>query len=277
MTTAKPDALLPSPVLQASEQVWRRGAFVSGQRAIAEEVAVALVYDASTEAVMMATPADLEDFAVGFSLTEGIVSSCADIQRVEIVARDAGIEARLWLQAGLGERLATRRRARIGPSGCGLCGIDSLEAVTQASGGRANIRGGLSLRADEITDAIDQIRHHQIFGRETHAVHAAGYWVPGEGYLAVREDVGRHNALDKLAGALFRRETPPAPGAVVLTSRVSYEMVQKTIAIGASVLIAISAPTGMALRLAEAAGLTVVAVARADGFEVFTHPQRIGV
>lgn len=254
----------------ASVRIWRDGAVRSDERAIAEEVPVAIVIDASSEAVLMASPADLEDFALGFALTDGLIEAADDVRRVEIVTREQGVEARLWLHPGRFAP-ALRRRARIAPSGCGLCGVESLEAVAVAPG---RVLGELTLGPDDIAAAVADLSAHQSLGQATRAVHAAGYWTPQSGYLAVREDVGRHNALDKLAGALLRNGTPP-PGAIVLSSRVSYEMVQKTLAIGAPILIAISAPTGMALRVAEAGGLTVVAVARADGFEVFTHPQRI--
>lgn len=264
-------AAIRAAVIEAPERIWKQGRDVSGTRAIAEEVPVAIVIDASSEAVMMASPADLEDFAVGFSLTEGLIKSVSDIRRIEIAPQAKGVEARLWLHPGRFAHVA-RRRARLSPSGCGLCGVESLNMVEAKPG---SVAVDLSLTARQVTQAVNHLRDHQALGVRTRAVHAAGYFTPQDGYLVVREDVGRHNALDKLAGALLRDGASPPPGAVVLSSRVSYEMAQKTLAIGAPILIAISAPTGMALRVAEAGGLTVVAVARADGFEVFTHPQRI--
>jgi FdhD protein len=263
--------VLPAAVIEAPERIWKQGGQVLGTRAIAEEVPIAIVIDASSEAVMMASPADLEDFAVGFSLTEGLIESVADIRRIEIAPQAHGVEARLWLHPGrFAKRL--RRRAKLAPSGCGLCGVESLDMVESSL---RRVTADFSLSARQVAQAVAGLSDHQTLSARTRAVHAAGYWTPEDGYLAVREDVGRHNALDKLAGALLRDGTPPPPGAVVLSSRVSYEMAQKTLAIGAPILIAISAPTGMALRVAEAGGLTVVAVARADGFEVFTHPDRI--
>lgn len=269
MDEARPH--LRAAVIETPERIWRRGEEISGARLIAEEVPVAIVIDASSEAVMMASPADLEDLAVGFSLTEGLIDGLADIRRIEIAPQAQGVEARLWLHPGRFAHIA-RRRVKLAPSGCGLCGVESLAMVEPSL---RSITANLTLNAQQVAKAVAGLGDHQNLGRRTRAVHAAGYWTPDDGYLAVREDVGRHNALDKLAGALLRDGASPPPGAVVLSSRVSFEMAQKTLAIGAPILIAISAPTGMALRVAEAGGLTVVAVARADGFEVFTHPQRI--
>lgn len=265
-------ASLPAPVSRVSPIIWT-GSAGTGQRHVAEEVPVALVYDATTEAVMMATPADLEDFAFGFSLNEGLISNPEDIRRLDIVPGTGGIEARMWLTPERSQSLTARRRSRTGPTGCGLCGIDSLEEVLRL---RVSVPSStLHLTAADIMGAVASLETRQPLGDQTRAVHAAGFWSPGEGLVAVREDVGRHNALDKLAGALARSGIRGETGAIILTSRVSVEMVQKAAAIGAPVLIAISAPTGLALRTAEAAGLTVIAVARHNGFEVFTHPERI--
>ncbi len=255
-----------------ANRVWRDGAWADGDRVIPEEVPVALVYDASTEAVMMATPADLEDFAYGFSLTEGLINHIDEVQKFDIVTGEAGIEARLWLKPDRSQAVAARRRARIGPTGCGLCGVDSLEDAVRV---RGRITAELKLSPADILAAVEGLTRQQVLGAKTRAVHAAGLWISGN-IIAVREDVGRHNALDKLAGALARQGIAPSDGAVVLTSRVSIEMVQKTVAMGTPVLIAVSAPTAFAIQAADEAGLTLVAVARSDGFEVFTHPDRIG-
>ncbi len=257
---------------------WRSGPInpqlEHGERDIPDETPIALTYDASTYAVMMATPRDLEDFALGLSLTEGVVSSAADIRDIEIVENELGIEARMWLAPGHREALATRRRRLAGPTGCGLCGIDSL---TEAARNPPEVSAGLRLSPEDILAAMAALTPAQALGERTRAVHAAGFWKPGAGLVKLREDVGRHNALDKLAGALARADQVGAEGAVLLTSRVSVEMVQKTAVIGAPILIAVSAPTAFAVRTAEAAGLTLVAVARSDGFEVFTHPERIAL
>ncbi len=252
--------------------MWRGGeAAASGERALPAETPVALVHDASTTAVMMATPADLEDFGVGFSLTEGVVERPEQIRAIEVVETPIGVEVRMWLEAGVGASLTARRRRLAGPTGCGRCGIDSLAEAARTP---RSVAAALTLSAPDVQAALEALSSQQALGDLTRAVHAAGFWTPQSGLVAAREDVGRHNALDKLAGALARQGAGPA-GAVVLTSRVSVEMVQKTAAIGAPILIAVSAPTALAVRTAEAAGITLVAVARSDGFEVFTHPERI--
>ncbi len=252
---------------------WREGALDDGVRILAEERAVAIVYDASTYAVMMATPLDLEDFALGLSLTEGVIASAEEVASIEIAEGALGMEARVWLKPGRPrDALAARRRRLAGPTGCGLCGIDSLAEAVRAP---PKVAAGVTLSGGQVLEAVDALGRAQALGLLTRAVHAAGFWSPAEGLLVAREDVGRHNALDKLAGALARAGVAGAGGAVVLTSRVSVEMVQKAAVIGTGVLIAVSAPTTLAVATAERAGLTLVAVARADGFEVFTHPDRI--
>ncbi|MFN3514138.1 MAG: formate dehydrogenase accessory sulfurtransferase FdhD [Phenylobacterium sp.] len=250
----------------------RKGRAALDRRAVPQEAAVALVHDASTTAVMMATPADLEDFAIGFSLTEGVIESLDDILDLDVVERADGWEARIWLAARRSAALTARRRRLAGPTGCGLCGVESLAEAARAA--RPAPPGGEASAAD-VQAALSDLTAAQALGAVTRAVHAAGWWSPGEGYVCLREDVGRHNALDKLAGALARREAARPEGLLVLTSRVSVEMVQKAAAMGAPILVAISAPTSLAVRTAEAAGVTLVAVARDDGFEVFSHPDRI--
>ena len=251
---------------------WRRGRWEKGTRQIAEETAVALTYNRATHAVMMATPADLEDFAVGFSLAEGIVARAEEIEEIEIVAVDEGVEARMWIAPARADALGQRRRAMAGPTGCGLCGLDSL---AQALRPPPRVRQGVRIAPAEIETAVASLTPAQPLGRATRAVHAAGFWRPGDGLVALREDVGRHNALDKLAGALALAGETAEAGLLVMTSRVSVELVQKAARMGASVLVAVSAPTGLALRVAEQAGITLAAVAREDGFELFTHPERI--
>jgi FdhD protein len=241
-------------------------------RQLPEETAVALSYNGATQAVMMATPADLEDFALGFSLTEGLASP-TEIDRVEHVETPEGIDLRIWLHSEAGARVAERRRSMTGPVGCGLCGIDSLAEAMRPPGVLPET--GLRLGVAQVLEAVAALPQKQPLHDATRAVHAAGFFVPGQGLVAVREDVGRHNALDKLAGALLRADQPAGQGAVVLTSRVSIDMVQKCVRLGAPVLIAVSAPTASALDLADRAGLCVVALARPERFEIFTHPHRI--
>ncbi|MBS7538537.1 formate dehydrogenase accessory sulfurtransferase FdhD [Ancylobacter lacus] len=244
----------------------------TGERAIPEETPVAIVHNGSTYAVMMATPADLEDFGVGFSLTEGVIADPSEIEGLETLEFDDGIEVRLWLDGTRSAQAADRRRRLAGPTGCGLCGVESLEIAVRAA---RQVPVGRTFTAAEIAAAIASLRPAQALNVETRAVHAAGYWEPGAGLVAIREDVGRHNALDKLAGHIARSTRPASDGIVLLTSRVSIEMVQKTAMLGSPVLVAVSAPTALAVRTAEAAGITLVAVARDDGFEIFTHPHRV--
>ncbi len=256
----------------APRLAWRSGAPAPGQRMVAEEAPVALGYNGATHAVMLATPADLEDFAIGFSLTEGIVASPAEIEEIVVVPHTDGVVLRIWLTGDRHDRLLLRQRRMAGPAGCGLCGIESLaEAARQVPPVAATTR----FRPADIEDAVAGLRRHQPLGEATRAVHAAGFWTPYDGMVAVREDVGRHNALDKLAGALARRSRTATDGILAITSRVSVELVQKAARIGAGVLVAVSAPTSLAIRTAEAAGITLVAVARDDGFELFTHPDRL--
>jgi FdhD protein len=243
-------------------------------RAIPEETAVAFVFDAGTWAVMMATPADLEDFALGFSLNEGVVADAGEIREVDIAPAEGGVELRIWLAAERGAALAGRRRTMAGPTGCGLCGVDSLAEALRAP---PAVASDLTVLAREIVDAMQALAPRQALNLETRAVHAAALYVPGEGLVAVREDAGRHNALDKLAGALARSGRRAGEGVVLMTSRVSVELIQKAALMGAPILAAVSAPTALALRTAEAAGITVVGVVRHDGLEVFTHKDRIGL
>lgn len=262
------------PVARVRSLAFRRHGARAAERAIPEEAAVAFTYDGGTHAVMMATPRDLEDLAIGFSLTEGIVSAPGDIRELKVVEEDAGIELRMWLDEAHGAALRDRRRRMAGPTGCGLCGIESLaEAVRPAP----RVSGGLSCAPDEIMRAMESLAPLQALNRETHAVHAAAFWRRERGVLLVREDVGRHNALDKLVGAMARARIAGGDGLLLLTSRVSVEMVQKAAVAGFPTLVAVSAPTALAVRAAEAAGITLAAVARRDGFEVFAHPHRIAV
>jgi FdhD protein len=260
------------PVYSADRRIWRDGQPGGGARLIPEETAIALTYNGGTYAVMMGTPQDLRDFAVGFSLSEGIVQSPDEIETLDIVELDDGIELRMWLKPSTAELVNERRRHIAGPTGCGICGIESIaEAVRPA----AIVPKGRSFAPSEIMAAMAGITVLQQINIQTRAVHAAALWMPAQGIVALREDVGRHNALDKLAGALAQVAVAPTEGMVLLTSRVSVEMVQKTAAIGAPLMVAVSAPTALAVRTADAAGITLAAIARSDGFEIFTHPERI--
>jgi FdhD protein len=259
---------MTEPVFRAPATAFRNGARTATSRALPEETAVALTYDRVSFAVMMATPQNLEDFARGFSLSEGIIEHPQDITALAIVDVENGVECRMSLTPARRARLETRRRKIAGPMGCGLCGIDSLaEAGRPAKPVVSNFR----MAAADISNAFVQLARMQVLNHETRAVHAAGFLCNGN--LTVREDVGRHNALDKVIGAAITQNA--SYGAILLTSRVSIELIQKTAAFGAPILAAISVPTARAVREAQAAGITLIAVAREDGFEIFTHPERI--
>jgi FdhD protein len=262
------------PIRNVHREIWRDSLRSSGERLVPEETPVAVVYDGSTYAVMLATPQDLEDFAIGFSLTEGVVRCADDIKSIDLLRSRNGVELRMWLAASNSQRLKERRRRIAGPTGCGLCGIESLaEAIRSAD----IVGDGRTFTPGQIMTAMQSILPMQKLNIETRAVHAAAFWQSSRGVVALREDVGRHNALDKLAGALSRDGVAGNDGIVVLTSRVSVEMVQKTSVIGASVIVSVSAPTALAVRVANEAGITLAAIARADGFEVFTRGDRISL
>ena len=261
------------PVTSAPRLARRAGATATAARLVPEEVPVAFSYGGTTHAVMMATPADLEDFALGFSLTEGIVAGAGEIAGVTVEEAGEGLDVQIALKEEPGARFTARRRHLAGPVGCGLCGIESIdEALRQV---RDVGKSTLALSADDVAGAVALLAQRQALHRETGAVHAAGFYVPGRGIVAAREDVGRHNALDKLAGALARAGIDGSTGAVAVTSRVSVEMVQKTAAIGAPAIIAVSAPTALAIRMAGEAGMMLAALVRGEEFDVFTHPWRL--
>ena len=260
------------PVASMTGISLRQGTARDASRTLPEEWAVALVYNGSTRAVMMATPADLQDFAVGFSLTEGIALP-SQIAEIDVVEHDLGSEVQMWVGDDRAEALAARARASVGPVGCGLCGIDSLEQALRPL--PALPVSPLTLAPADIDAAVVGLRAGQPMHDQTRAMHAAGFYVPGLGLTHVREDVGRHNALDKLIGALAREGIDRSTGAMVITSRVSVDMVQKTVMAGCPALIAASAPTAHAVRLALASNLTLVALARGDGADIFSGAARI--
>ena len=268
MTARKP----PKPTVRVPEIAVSSGQRRKSQRIVPEEVPVAFTYNRLSHAVMMATPADLEDFAVGFSLAERVVDRADEIEQLEVVTRDIGIELRMWIGKERIDTYSDRRRHLAGPTGCGLCGMESLEETVRAA---PSVTACLTVSPEAISAAIAAMPPGQKLNRETRAVHAAAFWMPDQGIVALREDVGRHNALDKLSGALARQGVAGADGIVLLTSRVSVEMVQKAAIIGASILVAVSAPTALAIRTAEASGITLIAIARGQDFEIFTHPGRV--
>ena len=248
---------------------------------VAEEVAVALVYNGISHAVMMATPCDLEDLGRGFSFTERIVEKASEVYDIDIEnMRDSagvhGIEVRLEIAAQRMIGLQKRRRTLAGRTGCGLCGVDSLEAALRPVS--VVIASG-SVRRQAIEQAMVTLPGEQRLNRVNGATHAAGWASPDGRLIAVREDVGRHNALDKLAGALMARMSAGAAlepgGFVVVTSRCSYEMVQKAAALGATAIAAVSAPTSLAIETAERAGIALVAFVREGRLTAYAHADRI--
>ena len=263
--------IVPPPTQRVPRRAWRNGSALFGERILAEEVPVAFSYDGVTHAVLMATPDDLEDFALGLSYTEGIVSAAADIAELEVVGVSDGIVLRMWLTGDRSDAFAERRRRFVGPAGCGMCGLESLAEANRAI---PVVSYDLQVSRQDIAEAVAALPSRQQLNMQTKAVHAAAFWQPDQ-TLVLREDVGRHSALDKLAGALLLRGLSAAEGIIVLSSRISIELVQKSAMMGAAIIVGVSAPTALAVRIAEMAGLTLVGIARDDGFEVFTHSERI--
>lgn len=262
----------PRTTHPSAPRLYRDGAWSAGAREIVDETAIAIVINGGAEAVMMATCADLEDFALGFALTEGLISEASQIRDMEIADAELGVEVRLWLDEETAQRHLQRRRRRAGPVGCGLCGVEGLEEAMRPL---PQVASDTQLRADALIEAMQALARRQPINAATHAAHAAALYTSDHGVALVREDIGRHNALDKLVGAIVRGSMDARTGAILITSRVSIELVQKTAFLGAPVLAAISAPSALAVETAEAANITLCGVVRENGLEVFTHPQRI--
>ena len=249
---------------------WQSGRLSQVEDVVAEEVPVALIYNGISHAVMLATPNDLEDFALGFSLAEGILSHPKELYGIEVVAQSAGIELRMEIAAERFHQLKEKRRSMTGRTGCGLCGAESLAQALRLPDAVNQSQETFSTAA--ILKALAEAAKNQPLQAETGATHAS-FWVSPTGEIEMaREDVGRHNALDKLLGA---KAGDIKSGFVLTTSRASYEMVQKVAVAGVSMLVAISAPTGLAIRMAEQSGITLVGFARPEQYVVYTHPQRI--
>jgi len=251
---------------------WTRGALARATDQVAEEMPVALVYHDVPHVVMLATPADLEDYAVGFTLSEGLVAHTDEIRGVEVIPGEASVDVKISVAWERFTQLLQRRRNLTGRTGCGLCGAETAEDAIREC---APVPAGISITAEELHEAMTQLAGRQPINARTGSVHAAAWVVPGKGIQVVREDVGRHNALDKTIGALARAKADFAAGYMLITSRASYEMVQKCATVGVSLLVALSAPTAFAVRLAQRAGLTLVAFARADQHVVYAHTHRI--
>lgn len=237
-----------------------------------EEVPVALVVNGISHAVMLATPADLEDFALGFCLSEGILDHPGQLYGCEVFPEAAGMRVELEVASAAFARLKARRRSLAGRSGCGLCGIESLQAAARRPDPLPAVRA-FSLSA--LQAALAQLGRHQPLRDATHAAHAAA-WAGPDGQLhLVREDVGRHNALDKLIGALARAGHDPAAGFALVSSRASVEMVQKAASARIGLMLAMAAPTALAVDTAQDCGLTLAGHARAGRLTIYTHRQHI--
>lgn len=267
--TADPDTHLDLPVLRV---VGGRIDAAPTLDQLAVEAAVAIEYNGISYATMLLTPADLDDFALGFSLTEGIIGSRHDVRDIDVEASCDGYVVRMEIATARMVRLKERRRALAGRTGCGLCGVETLGEVVRPI---APVTPGPALRAQALFDAQYAMRSSQHLHTLTGATHGAG-WASLDGTLQlVREDVGRHNALDKLIGALARADTDPTQGLAVVSSRASFEMVQKSAAAGISVLAAVSAPTALAVSLAERLGVTLVGFLRDTNCTLYAHAARV--
>ena len=257
-----------------SASLWREadGAAQAIRRDLPVEAAIGLSYDSTPYVVVMGSPADIEDLATGFTVTERI-AALDDIVQVSVTETEAGVVADILLSPAASRTvLAERRRTQAARSSCGLCGIESLK---QAVRPLTPLGPGPQVTRGAIQAALRDLETGQVLGARTRATHAAAWADPSGAIRLVREDVGRHNALDKLIGAALRAGLDPGNAFVVVTSRCSYEMVEKTAAAGVSILVAISAPTDLAVRQAEEANMTLVALARADGHCLFTGGERI--
>src|SRR5438045_2721199 len=257
---------------QVDIERWTRGALERTTDLVAEEVPVALVYHDAPHVVMLATPADLEDYAVGFTLSEGLVARAEEIRGVEVSYGALSADVHITVAWERFTQLLQRRRNLTGRTGCGLCGAESAADAIRECG---PVPAGVSVTSAALHAAIGALAGRPPIKPRTGSVHAAAWVVPGEGIRVVREDVGRHNALDKTIGALSRAHADFTAGYMLITSRASYEMVQKCATVGVSLLVALSAPTAFAVRLAQRAGLTLVAFARADQHVVYAHPHRL--
>jgi FdhD protein len=239
---------------------------------IAGEVPVALTYNKLSHVVMMATPMDLEDLGVGFSFTEGIIAAPELLLSVTAIPRETGVELAMTVPPDIAQLIRSRRRNLTGRTGCGLCGAETLEQAIRYPGAVGN---SLSVSHAALQSAIEELPAHQPLQAATGAVHCAAWCGPDGSILAAREDVGRHNALDKLLGHLMREGEDPARGFALVSSRASYEMVYKTAAVGIEILVAVSAPTTLAVEFAQHCGLTLIGFARPQRHNVYTSPERV--
>jgi len=260
------------PLMETATVRWQGGTRTEQNEQIVEETPVAIAYNRIPHVVMMATPTDLEDFALGFSLTEELIQSADDLEHVDIQRYSKGVEIQATVAERCGAVIAERTRRLTGRTGCGICGADSVDAVLKQSHPVPKA-GTITVKA--VQQALEALATNPPLNAASGAVHAAA-WAGTDGVpILIREDVGRHNALDKLVGAAVAAKVVPSTGFAVVTSRASFEMVQKAAVLGAPLLAAISGPTGLAVRVAEASGLTLVGFARGGRLTVYTHPDRV--
>jgi FdhD protein len=277
MTALTAEALLEHPIpVWRSVNALRRDPAGTSQHGcdVAEEVPLAISYNRFAHAVMMGTPRDLEDFAAGFSLAEGVIATLADLRGIVTTPHDDGIALEITLGPAALRRYLARRRARAlrGHTSCGVCGIEDLAQLEALPTPRVRL-SARPVDPGSLAAALDKLRGFQPLSARTHGAHAAA-WVGLDGApVLVREDVGRHNALDKLIGASLRAGREFGDGFCLITSRCSYEMVQKAVAAGMPALVAISAPTALAIRTAQAAGLTLLTLDRGGGYLIYASPS----
>lgn len=283
--------IVDSPLSEVQVKRWRNGNLTEASDQVAEETPIALIYNGVSHAVMLATPQDLEDFALGFSLSEGILQDKSELYDIEVVAQTDGIELRMDIATACFVRLKEKRRNLVGRTGCGLCGAESLAQALRLPTKQKSTHESMREKKDALKGSIHQpsrasvamtsierafsnMQKQQLLQQATGATHACA-WVNGAGEIAlVREDVGRHNAMDKLIGALAKAPQDKT-GFVLTSSRASYEMVQKVAQAGLQVLVAISAPTGLAIRLAETCGVSLVGFLREHQCVIYTHADKI--
>ena len=248
------------------------GSVSPAPRAVPVETPVAVSFFGIGYAVMMATPADLEDFAVGFALAERLIDRADEVVSISIEPAEQGVLLEVELAPAKRHQLFDRVRVRVGESSCGLCGIENLE---QALRPLPTVGRPPSIPPEALFRALQTIREHQPLNAETGAVHAAALFDGGGEFVAAREDVGRHNAFDKLVGHCLRQGIDPTGGFALLTSRCSYELVEKAALAGIPLLLTVSAATSLAVDRAREAGLTLVALARRDSMLLMTDPHRV--
>ena len=250
---------------------YQHGNLVPTQDTLAQEAPIALIYNGISHAVIMATPQDIAQLALGFSISEHILQRPSQLYDSEIVSTPQGIEARLEIASECFAALKQRRRTLNGRTGCGLCGIDSLAAAQPCI---APVARSLKIPASHINQALAQFDQHQPLRQQTGSLHAAA-WVEGAQIQASYEDIGRHNALDKLIGHLMQHRADTQQGWLLLSSRASYEMIAKAASIGIHTIVAVSAATALAAQIAEQAGITLIGFAKPEKFTIYTHPQYI--